>query len=90
MKCILYPGTPTFGCNFLTKSLGGIGVIFLHRSRGWKDFLCVLVCVCDHSTGRNFYLIAIKFGTQIGLVKRQIKMGYVGPIGTPRGAPPNN
>ena len=54
-------------------------------------YVCVYVCVSmsDHSTGRNFYLIiATKFGTQVGLVKRHVKfkkMGYVGPIGTTRG-----
>ena len=45
-----------FDYNFLTKSLRDLGVIFLHRSRGCKDFLyvclcmyvdvCVCICVC--------------------------------------------
>ena len=62
-----------------------MGVIVLHRSRDWKDFLCVSVyvcmcvrvCVCiymcDHTTGRNIYPIATKVGTQVGLVKNKVK-----------------
>ena len=37
------------------------------------ECVCVSVCVCYHSTGRNFYLIANKFGTQVGLVKSKVK-----------------
>ena len=41
-------------CNFSTKSPRSMGVIVLHRSRVWKDFLyvcayvyvCACVCVC--------------------------------------------
>ena len=59
-----------------------MGIIFLHISCGWKDFLYVYVCmhVCVCSRGRNFYSIATKFGTQVGLVKiyrSSSKMGYV-------------
>ena len=47
-KYISYPPKPTFVCNFLTKSLRGMGVIFLHRFRGWKDF------------AKNFAQISVK------------------------------
>ena len=61
-------------------------VIFLHRSRGWKDFqyvcicmcmykcvcMCVYVYVCIYSAGCNFYPIATKFGTQVILVEFQV------------------
>ena len=33
------------------------------------------VCLSNHSTGRNFYPIETKFGTQVGLVKIQVKLG---------------
>ena len=29
--------------------------------------------MCYHSTGRNFYPIATKFGTKVGLVKSRVK-----------------
>ena len=37
--------------------------------------MCVRVCVSVNSTDRNFYFfpIPIKFGTQMGLVKKQTK-----------------
>ena len=71
-KSISYLAKPNFDCNFLTKSLRGMGV--LHRSRGWQDF----VYVCNHSTGRNFYPNDTKFGKLVGLVKIQVKFedGY--------------
>ena len=52
---------------------------------------CMYVCML-RSRGRNFYPIATKFGTQVGLLKSKVstKMGYVGPIETPRKAPPKN
>ena len=70
-----------------------MGVIDLHWYRGWKDFLyvCVYVgmcvCMCIHSTGRKFYPIGNKFGKQVAKsrVRLSSKMGYVGPIETPRG-----
>ena len=41
------------------------------------------VCVCDHSTGRDFYPVATKFGTLVGLAKIHVKFEdglYVGSI----------
>ena len=82
VKSISYLSEPTFGCHFLTKSPRDMGAIFLQRSRGWKDCLYVCLCVCLclcvcmfalRSRGRNFYRIATKFGTQVGLVKIQVK-----------------
>ena len=32
--------------------------------------VCACVCVCNHSTGRIYYQIATKFGTQVGLVNK--------------------
>ena len=75
-KSISYHPKPNFGCDFLTKSPRGMGVIYLHRSHGWKDFLyvCVSVCACACvARGRIFYPIANKFGTQVGLVKSKAK-----------------
>ena len=54
-------------------------VIFLHRSRGWKDFLytrvCVSACVCAciHARSRNFWPIDINFGIHVGLVKSKVQ-----------------
>ena len=45
VKSISY-AKPTFSYNFLTRSPRGTGVIFLHRSRRWKDILYVCMCVC--------------------------------------------
>ena len=63
-----------------------------HRSRGWKDFLyvCVFMCMCVCFTTLQVG-ISIRFPPN--LVHRKVylkvrsssKMGYVGPIGTPRG-----
>ena len=77
--------TNFIGCYFLTKSLKGMGVIFLHWSCGWKDFLYyayVYVCVCMfvciyvwiHCRGGNFYIQFKRFSW---------KMSYVGTKGTP-------
>ena len=52
------------------------------------EYVCVCVCVCLRSRDSNFYPIATKFGTLVGLVKiyrPSSKMGYVGLIGTLRG-----
>ena len=39
-----------------------------------KNFLYVCVRVCNHRIGRNFYpIIATKFGSQVGLLKIQVK-----------------
>ena len=41
--------------------------------------------MCNHSTGRNFYPIVTRFGTQVGLVKSKVKFKeicYVDSIGT--------
>ena len=95
-KSISYLPKPTFGCNFLTKSPRGMGVIVLHRSRGWKDFMyvCVYVCMCVCLCVCVYTLeVAISIRLAPNLVHRQLrsrvrsssKMGYVGPIGTPRG-----
>ena len=59
-------------------------VIFLHRSRGWKDFRYVSMCI--YSTGCILNPIATKFGAQVCLVKLSSKMGYGGFIGNPRRA----
>ena len=45
-KSMSYPAKPTFGYNYLTKSPTDLGVIFFHRFRDWKDFLCVCMCMC--------------------------------------------
>ena len=34
-------------------------------------YVCVCVCVCLRARGRNFYPIATKFDTQVGLVKSE-------------------
>ena len=73
INCMLF-AKPTFDCHFLTKSSGSMEVIFLHRFRGWKDFLYLYVYayVCIHARGRNFYLIDTKFGIQVGLTKNKV------------------
>ena len=49
-----------------------MGVIFLHRSRDWKDFLyvCMFVYVCINVRGYNFNPLDTKFGTQFGSIRR--------------------
>ena len=57
--------------------------IFLHRPRGWKDFLyvcvcvfmyvCMHVCMCVHARGRNFYPTVTKFGTQVDLIISKVQ-----------------
>ena len=77
----------------------GLGVMLFHRYRCWKDFLYVCVSVrmyvcmyvCEHPLGWNFYPIATLFGTQIGLLKSEIKFedelcnSYRGRITFPQG-----
>ena len=76
-----YPVRPTFDCNFLTKSPGGMGVIFLHRFRGWKDYLyvcvclpvcafacvCLSVCVCVRVPECNFSTTGLIFYLKVSL-----------------------
>ena len=51
----------------------GLRVIFLHRFRVWKIFLCVCVSGFILVRGRNFYPFDTKFGTQEGLVKSKVQ-----------------
>ena len=41
---------------------------------GRRFDVCMSVCMymCDDSTGHNFYPTATKFGTEVGLIKRQV------------------
>ena len=71
-KRILYPGKLTFDCHIVTKCPRSIGVIFFHRSRSWKD----LLYVCKHGRACNFFLIATKCDTQVGLINTQVNFEY--------------
>ena len=59
-----------------------IRVIFLQRSRGWKDFLYVcIMCVCmfvcmyvfKYRRGRKLYPITNKFGTPVSLMNIHVR-----------------
>ena len=85
-KSISYLAKPLCECHhLLMKCRIGLAVLFLHRSRGWKVFMYVRVClcknVCKYLRGCNFYVITIKFCTN-----RKVKFEdrLWGLIGTPR------
>ena len=65
-----------------------MGVIFLPISRLDNIYvfvyMYVYMYVCNHSTGGNFYSIATKFGTHVGLINIQVKFND-GLCRSPRG-----